>query len=610
MLNIIVSNVLPYVDLRHKPEIKSKSAIVLAKCLELNLKATQSQLTEEIETLLVQNDLTALILVFSVVSTLFHINSDIGADLFHLPSFQATTQQQNFKGQYLLSSQFVAAALECLSSACIDKECRITVLKNYSNLVEEAVNNGQERVRLLAGIVLVKVQSVSNPITHGATTTKKEAGIKPTQSIDSLSLIFEQTFSNELSDAECISVASEGLAYSTLEVSVRKRLITNQRALKRLTNIIQTQLKNPSLVYGALSIISNLTFYPPQLSKEQKKMWDLKTYADKQGQKEIIEDTKLIDARNRVILDSKVVKIISDNCPRYSLASKAVCANILNSLSNVKSHRGIIAQDGGVATLIYLSLPSDDKNNTTGLDAQASCSCGSALAKTLISVNPALVFTAKLSPVVAVRPLINQIQNEASQVPLLDTFEALLALTNIASFNDSCRDTMIKTSWDKLENLFTASNHTVQRASLELLCNLMMSPFCAEKYLDGSLHAKSRLELLAALTDIDDQVTQRAVVGALAMMSEWGPAGEIIGQNEKLVNCLFQMILDDVSEEVLHRVIVTVNNMAHTSTPGKAKVIAFLRNHGAISVIQSLMKNTKNSSILEIALDTVQVFAK
>ena len=152
-----------------------------------------------------------------------------------------------------------------------------------------------------------------------------------------------------------------------------------------------------------------------------------------------------------------------------------------------------------------------------------------ALARLLISVDPAHVFSGTISAssaVSALAPLLSQ-DLDSELRNLLPTFEALSSLTNLASMeDDSIRELELRLIWQQLEDhLLLSSNTLVQRASVELVCNLMASPNCVTKFVgDGSKREGTRMQILLALADVEDLATRRAAGGALAMLTQWDAA--------------------------------------------------------------------------------------
>jgi len=169
-----------------------------------------------------------------------------------------------------------------------------------------------------------------------------------------------------------------------------------------------------------------------------------------------------------------------------------------------------------------------------------------ALARILISVNPSHVFSNALPVTSAIRPLLSLLEDDPStdRRDLLATFESLLALTNLASTeDDTARDAIIRLAWPKLEDLLLSDSTPVQRATVELVCNLMASQQGIAKFADGSKQSDNRLHILLALAGAEDMATRRAAGGALAMLTGWDVVVDAVVQRERGVH---------VSDEFLH----------------------------------------------------------
>ena len=79
--------------------------------------------------------------------------------------------------------------------------------------------------------------------------------------------------------------------------------------------------------------------------------------------------------------------------------------------------------------------------------------------------------------------------------------------------DNTARELIIRQSWETMENqLLLSGNTLVQRASVELVCNLMLSPTGVTKFADGGAKAKTRMHILLALADVEDVATRRAAL--------------------------------------------------------------------------------------------------
>lgn len=588
-----------YADRRLEHDLVSQVVMIIAKLCDLDYESTQKELTSVVEDYVLEDTNDSLIIAFSLTSLLFHINDSLGFAVFSID----VLLKQQFDQKHLLSEQVVTAALDLLSAACVNQESRAQVKANFLPVVKQALNSSKKSVVILAASILVKTNYV-----------KELPGTEEKEKVDipGLSLIFE----DEIATGENIELkdiygsALEGLAYTSLFPEVKKRIISNSSIVNSLVTVVSKYHSENPWVYCSLSTIANLTSYTPKLSSEQERLKKLKDYANRtQNEKDAFaEPDSIVSERCKKVLNSDLIDSLSQYCPSFTLASRNSVAIILRNLATEKSDRSSFAQKGGLTVLLYLVIPTDKPDqygNKHRVDNKHLSIALSGLARTLISINPALALSSKLTPSVTVSPLILQLNNEFSDIPLLDTFEALLALTNVASVDDTCRNLIIRNGWAKIEMLLTSSNTMVQRSAIELLCNLAPSPLCAEKYLDGSQAANSRLDILAALTDLDDILARTAATGALAMLSEWGPATKVMTSSKRLKDRLLTIVQEETNSDVLIRALVAIQNLISDSS--SVEFIKDLKSKGLEANLTKLVAKTKDSDIASISSEISKV---
>jgi hypothetical protein len=593
-----ISIVSVFADRRLNHDIISQVVMILSKMSELDEDTLQRDLVSVVEDYLLEDSNNSLIIAFSLTALLFHINQNLGFSVFTIDRLLKQDYDQN----HFFSEQVVTAALDLLSSACVNKESRAQVKANFLPIVKKALQSSKKSVVILAASILVKTNYVK----------EMPDGDDKKEEIDilSLSLYFE----DEIATGENIKLkdiygsALEGLAYTSLLPEVKARIISNQSIVNALVKIVSDHYDENPWVFCALSTLSNLTSYAPKISQEQQKLNKLKDYANRNEEsKTSAEPDSVVASRCKVILNTSILDALSQHCPRLTLSSRNTAAVLLRNLASEKKDRAVFAQKGGLTVLLYLILPTDKPDhygNKHRVDDKHLNIALSGLARTLISIDPSLALSSKLTPTVTVNPLVSQLQNESSDVPLLDTFEALLALTNIASIDDACRNLIIRSGWAKIELLTTSSNAMVQRATVELLCNLAASPLCAEKYLDDTAASNSRLEILAALTDLDDLTARTAATGALAMLSEWGPAPGVMYKSKRLLDRLLGIIAEETSNDIIIRALVVVQNLVVSSLADRTKnpmAEAFLQELKARDLDSSLKKLVAKNKDVDIA---------
>ena len=402
--------------------------------------------------------------------------------------------------------------------------------------------------------------------------------------------------------------AIEGLAYTSLQPKVKEEIASNQKLLSSLVTALH---KRPGAIFGCLTIFTNLAFYRPTQSEEQKKISQLKAYANssKPEPQDPLDNDSHVTTRCRKLVDAEVVPaLVACSNRSISLTNVTLVVRLLLALSKTQKHRPKMTQQGAVRLLLQIR---DRINKTDKSASEASAierSAAHALARLLISVNPGHVFSASLpasSAVSALIPLLS-LDQESETRDLLPTFESLLALTNLASMDDhAARDLQIRLAWDKIEDLLFSSNTLVQRASVELVCNLMLSPNGVAKFADGSKPAARRLHILLALTDVEDMATRSAAGGALAMLTEWDAAVTAILDQDRGVKNLLAMCADE-NEDIMSRGLVCVLNVVSAPADVGTRGIKEVNGRNGQDVLKKAMKNFPKSAMSQAGMEALK----
>lgn len=642
-----LSLISPYADRRLPPKWVSPVVMTIAKLIEVDFEGTTVELQSLIDDLLLisgskddspgTTDVNLLIQAFSIDSLLFHINKDIGFSLFASEAILAQHKLFNTSSDapspILSSEEVVIAALDLLSSACVHKEARSLVKNEFLGIVKYAFElSGKNSVTILAASILVKTNYVSDQ-PKAPPGQKKEGDDDDVVDLKVLSTVFEEQVSQPyLSTTKeedmtagdrmakyVYGSALEGLSFTSMLPDTKMRILSNPTIMDNLVAVIEKHTSEAPWVYCALSVFDNVTMYAPKVTDEQKRLNKLKEYAEggtkkveeepataKKDPSKNFEPDSLVSLRCKKILSStRLVPVLAQFTPKLTQASRNTTARILRNLATEKTTRPKFVQQGGITVLLYLVLPKDDKAKTSKdedsltldwssfqVDPQSLVIATSGLSRALISVNPTLAFSNKISPAIAVQPLLRQFANAGnvgasagsvlesagpssfSDIPLLDVFESLLALTNLAAVDEASRNLTVRFGWSKLEILLVSNNELVQRAAVELLCNLASSSECAEMFLDpdsagrsgGRRSCLSRLQLLAALADLDDLQARLAATGAIALLTEWGAiAADMMRQSTHLIDRLVQLVGQERDDGVLVRVLSALQSLIGAS---------------------------------------------
>ena len=112
-----------------------------------------------------------------------------------------------------------------------------------------------------------------------------------------------------------------------------------------------------------------------------------------------------------------------------------------------------------------------------------------------------------------VRPIIKLLKIEHTA---LENFEALMALTNLASIGENVRKRILKEGgFSNIEQYMFEEHPMLQRAAIECMCNLVVQ----EEVVKYFLGENDRIKLLVLLCGEEDELLIKAALGTLAVLS-------------------------------------------------------------------------------------------
>ncbi|BFZ62598.1 Protein unc-45 A [Saitoella coloradoensis] len=583
----ILPTVLKSLDCRLDERIRSRAIVVLAHLLRLKITATAP-----IQKYVVDGARSGkedeLICALSSFAVLFTVDPQSAESLFLQDGFlQEILADAEVEGVGIQT-----ALLGLASASCTSKKCREVLLSgDYMRFFLKCTTDHDERLRCLAALIVVKLESEGGQKNF----VNSEEQTRLAKILRGMLL--------EGRESSTKSMAIEGIAHATFNSSVKEAVSLDKPILTCLLDVVQQADVDAILVFGALTILDNLTRYRPVLSKEQQQVQNLKRMAaagETGDQKERVGDKldneTYVDARCRRVLDAGVVKAFGQ-LSKTSVKSErvnALMAAILLSLATQRMHRGTIVQQGGLVALVSIfPQTSSAKENTLAITV------AHALAKLLISVDPRLAFGSALSPTNAVRPLL--VLLTMRDLPYeLSRFETLLALTNLASVDDTIRNLIARNGWSTIEDLLVVEHGMLRRAAVELVCNLVVSVQAAVKFADGTTAAAHRVGVLIALCTDDDAATRSAAAGALAVLSGYEPVCTAIVYNKSGVKILLELLEED-DEGMRHRAAVIARNLICVPD-GNGPAEAFVE-AGGVSALKDVVQETKVKAVVEFAIE-------
>ncbi|KAK3392670.1 myosin-binding striated muscle assembly central-domain-containing protein [Sordaria brevicollis] len=628
-----VDTILCYLDMRQSDVVRGHAVL----CTSAYLKAAGDDGSKKLSAFFLdrvqRGTYDDYIVAFCVAATIFPIVPDLTSELFlsegFLPSL-GPLMRRKWK-----SRKVETACLEMLNAACMHSHCREAVQKYCIDWLEEIVDQDTEQViesmhtidpdinvqegsvsmrrhsihvQNLAAVVLTKLRAVQPDQAPPNLSDPSQPRVQPaTTSVEDLSKKFTQML---IKDSEHSSQASvEGLAYASIRSKVKEELANNPEFLKSLVKTLETAPPRSPLMYGALSIFVNLTQYRPALTEEQKRISQLKAYADAAGklQPDPLNDNEHVSARCKRVFEAGVTPVLVTISKTSSVASLTLVISILNSLSMTPSMRGPLAQQGAVRLLIgaWTNLPEDDPKNMTVRRTAAQ-----ALARILISTNPMLVFGGSTPMSTAIRPLVHILlpDQSAETRDLLPTFESLMALTNLAAVDDDTRRTIVRVAWKDIEELLLYNNPRITTAAVELVCNIVQSPEEAESlFADTSKpQAQTRLKILVALADAEDAATRSAAGGALAALTGYETVVKAITERERGPEIILGLCEDD-NEDLRHRGVFVLLNMITCEGQTGKLAREKLMSKGAVEIMREVVTRTKRREIVELAVQALKL---
>lgn len=399
------------------------------------------------------------------------------------------------------------------------------------------------------------------------------------------------------------------MAFATTRPVVREQVAHDKEALRRLVKILESAPAKSALEYGVLSIFAHLTRYRPAETEEQRRLRELKAYANAAGkaQPDPLADDDHVAERCKLVFEAGVASAVSKRGSTASAASLFQIVSILSSLSVTQSRRGQLAQQGAVRVLVnaWNVLPRNEEAPRR--------TAAQALARILISVNPQLVFThipeqAAIAPLAS---LLSQPDPTAETRDLLPAFEALMALTNLASGSDATRRAIVATAWDAVEDLLFCSNERVCTAAVELICNLVQDPeqalgIFSDAGAGSPSKAATRLKIVLAMADAENEQTRSAAGGALASLSAFDGIARQLMMQPRGAEVILGLCRDD-SEGLRHRGAVVVDNLiSHEGEVGKlAKEKLFAA--GGVQALAECAKKSRTPEVVQAVVHAAKV---
>ena len=594
-----VDAILMSMDIREPLEIRTKAQMAITKYLEIRPNGGQTVVSDFITSKAKNKRNEDFILAFSAAAAIFPISPSFVASLLLTEGFLQSLVPFLQQGK---SKNLQYAALDMLDAACIDRACREAISKYCTDWLTDVVEKGSDERPGMAAVILTKVKASGSGESSGPKVSSED-----NNKVDQLAERFRHAIIS--SSGSEMKTAVEGLAYASMRPQVKETLAKDALFLGSFITTVSNNSDNATLVFGALNVLVNLTRYLPTLSEEQKRIYQLKAYADtsKEPPKpDVLDEEEHVKARCIAVQEAGIVPLIVELTKSASVTSLGLITSIFLSLSKNAKSRRVLAQQGALRTLLL------DKITTADPAAQYARNAAQAVARILISAEPSLAFSKSGFPqmTTAIRPLVSLLSfsdADAGDQPrdYLPVYESLLALTNLCSSEDELvKALVVRSAWERLEDLLLDNKVPVRRATCELICNLTQSKEGALKFMDGSVRASQRIHILLALTDDDDSSTRKAAGGALAILTAYQPVVEAVLDRDRGVDLLLSMCSKD--DEMAHRGVTCIAQLVTTEGQTGERAKEVVRGNGGTEVLKSLLQRTKQQAILEIGVEALK----
>ena len=509
-----------------------------------------------------------LIYAFSAASAIFPIVPSIAATLFLAEGFVESLVP--LMSRRSTDEDTHIAALEMLSAACIDNACRGAVTKHCVPWLREALKGSSQKKALLAGVTLAKIKGVN-----------WRANQKPEEKslLQSLVKEFMAALEPENEGGELdIKYRIEGLAYTSLVPYIKDDITSDKKFLLKLIKVIRTGSKQSSRTFGGLSILEHLTAYIPPLSEEQKRLSQLKAYANasKSFEPDALELNDAVDRRCSYIFSAGTVSLLVDIYKDLSPTSRRLALTIMLSLAKTQKFRGEIAQQGGIKLAIatYTLLTVDQPaSSETMKDVRLAAHV---LARILVSVDPNLYFGGTNAPAVypAITMLITLLtdnESDSEYTDYLPTYEALLSLTNLASLSPGIRDhiaaKLLGPEKPILDDFALSHIVAISRSAVELTCNLAASPAAELAFGSGLPDAARRLTILVAQVDSPDMKTRSAAGATLSQLAPYGNVRDAILDRKRALALVVELACEEAAALAERGLVCLINILEPAGSP-------------------------------------------
>merc|ERR1719234_39012 len=444
--------------------------------------------------------------------------------------------------QQLVASEAIIAAASKKKDVSVIISQGLDILKTLYKS-----SNDHIKVRALVGLCKLGASGGSDaalrPFADGSSTKLAEA--------------CRRFLINPEKDSDLRRWAAEGLSFLTLDADVKEKLVEDEPAMRALIELGKTGAQN--VMYGVMATLVNVTnsYDKQEINPE---MLELAKFAKHHIPEEHeLDDEDFADKRICTIANLGVTTALVALAKTESLNMRELIGRVMNAICKHAELRGLVVQQGGSKALIPLALEGTDKGRVVAAQA---------LSRIGITQDPSIAFPGQRSCDV-VRPIALLLDSECEA---LENFEALMALGNLASLNESVRARIIKdgNTIQMIENYMFEEHEMIRRAAVQCWTNLCVSELQVKRC-EGD-NDKVKYCVLLCGDDIDPLVV-KAASGALAMLT--ASSNKIcnkVFESKQWNDCLLNL-LANTDDEIVLRGAVIVQHMVSVSKEVAEKIL-------------------------------------
>ena len=346
-------------------------------------------------------------------------------------------------------------ASEALIAATAKKKDASAIINQGMDILKTLYKSKNDHIKVRALVGMCKLGASGG----------HDASIRPLAdgSSEKLAEACRRFLVNPAKDRDLRKWAAEGLAFLTLDADVKEKLVDDEPAIKALIDLGRTG--GQDCMYGVVTTLVNLTnSYDKQEISEE--MIQLAKFAKHHiPQEHELDDPDFVDKRIFTLCQYGATSALVALSKTDSKNMKELIARVINAFCKHAELRGLVVQQGGSKALIPVALEGTDKGKRAA---------ASALSRIGITQDPTIAFPGQRSCDV-VRPIASLLKDDCTS---LENFEALMALGNLATVNESTRGRMMKESdvVMSIENYMYEDHPMLKRAAVQCYLNLCQSP--------------------------------------------------------------------------------------------------------------------------------------